>query len=270
MKKILSIALAAILLFGSIGLFGCEKKTTLDDIKKNGKLIVYTEAGFPPYEFVSNNKLVGVDIAIMEKVAEKLGVTLEIQDVNFDSIIGAVQSGKANVGIAGITINAERSESVNFSIPYSSTEQYMIVAQDNNDITCVEDLAGKEVGVQNGTTSDLLVESLISDGSMSGAKVTPYNTPAMAAAAIGKIDAVVTDKLTAQIVCSGNAGLKAFPLVYKNGSVCGDVEQYGVAVTKGSDELLALINEVLNELLADGSIDKWVVEYSALAQSDGN
>ena len=269
MKKILSLTLAAILLFSMLTMFGCGKATGLDAIKKAGKLTVYTEAGFAPYEFVYNNDIVGVDIEIMKAVADKIGVELDVQDTNFDSIIGGVQSGKVNAGAAGITITAERLESVDFSQPYTQTEQYVIVPVDNDTIKFVEDLAGKNVGVQNGTTSDLLVEELISNGKMAGATLTPYNTPAMAAAAIGKIDAVVTDKLTAEIIINNNEGLKAFSLTNSDGSPVAEIEKYGICVAKGNEDLLAVINEVLDELIAAGKISAWEQEYSAKATEVG-
>ena len=269
MKKILSLTLAAILLFSMLTMFGCGKATGLDAIKKAGKLTIYTEAGFAPYEFVYNNEIVGVDIEIMKAVADKIGVALDVQDTNFDAIIGGVQSGKVNAGAAGITITAERLESVDFSQPYTQTEQYVILPADNTTIKFVGDLAGKNVGVQQGTTSDLMVEELIANGKMAGATLTPYNTPALAASAIGKIDAVVTDKLTAEIIINNNSGLQAFPLTNSDGSPVAEIEKYGICVAKGNDELLAIINEVLDELIAAGKISQWEQEYSAKATEVG-
>jgi polar amino acid transport system substrate-binding protein len=269
MKKILSLTLATILMFSMLTMFGCGKATGLDAIKKAGKLTIYTEAGFAPYEFVYNNEIVGVDIEIMKAVADKIGVALDVQDTNFDAIIGGVQSGKVNAGAAGITITAERLESVDFSQPYTQTEQYVILPADNTTIKFVGDLAGKNVGVQQGTTSDLMVEELIANGKMAGATLTPYNTPALAASAIGKIDAVVTDKLTAEIIINNNSGLQAFPLTNSDGSPVAEIEKYGICVAKGNDELLAIINEVLDELIAAGKISQWEQEYSAKATEVG-
>ena len=268
MKKIISLLLVAAALVLCLASCGASYKTT-DQIKKAGKLIVFTEPGFAPYEFISDNKIVGVDVAIMQAVADKLGVELVVSDVAFDAICAAVKSGKADVGAAGITINDTRKESVDFSIPYSSTEQYVVVAKTNDDIKTLEDLNGKKVGVQQGTTSDLLVDGFIKDGTLEGITLTPYDSPAVAAASIGKIDAVVTDKLTAQIIESTNDNLKAFKLAKADGSDVGEVEEYGIAVAKGNESLLKLINETLTELLANGSIDKWVEEYTDLANKIG-
>lgn len=257
MKKILSLILVALMLASALCFAGCGAK---DD----NTLVVYTEAGFAPYEFVYENEIVGVDIEIMKAVADKLGKELVIEDVNFDSIIGAVKSGKADAGAAGITITAERAEEVDFSIPYSSTEQYLILAADNAEITNLDGLNGKKIGVQQGTTSDFLVAELIAAATLTDATLTPYDTPSLAAAALGtKIDAVVTDKLTAEvIVASSNGAYKTFKLTKADGSDVAEVEQYGIAVGKGNAELIAVINEVLTELLANGSVAQWEQQYN--------
>ncbi len=267
MKKVLSLILAAVTLLTVLFAFsGCGKVRTLDDIKKSGELVVYTEAGFAPYEFMYENEIVGVDIEIMKAVAKKLGVELVVKDVAFNTICAAVKSGKTDIGAAGITINAERSEDVAFSVPYTSTEQYVVVKADNDTIKSVEDLKGKQIGVQEGTTSDLLVTGLVTDKTLEGSQVTAYPAPAVAAAAIGKIDAVVTDKLTAETIVANNEGLKTFKLVKADGTDAVEVEKYGIAVNKKNEELLAVVNEVVNELLASGQIAKWETEYTDLSK----
>ena len=266
MKKIVTLVLAAVMLVMALSLTACGPKyNTVDDIKAAGELVIYTEAGFAPYEFVYENEIVGVDIEIMKKVAEKLGVELVVEDVNFDSITGAVKGGKADAGAAGMTITAERAEEVDFSIPYASTEQYVIVKADAA-IPTVEDLAGKTIGVQQGTTSDFLVEELISNGALAGSTLTPYDAPALAAAALGtKVDAVVTDKLTAEVIVAANGGAyQTAKFVKADGSDAAEVEEYGVCVGKGNESLLAVIDEVLEELLADGSIAAWEAQYNDL------
>ena len=270
MKKTISLILAAVMILVAFALTGCSSKKgkSLDDIKKAGKLVVYTEAGFAPYEFIYNNEIVGVDVEIMKAVAKKICVEIEVTDVDFNTICASVKSGKADVGAAGITINDERKLSVDFSMPYSTTEQYIIVAENNDTIKTIEDLSGKQIGVQEGTTSDSAVNKLISDKVVTDTVVTGYKAPAIAAASVpNKIDAVVTDKLTAELIVKNNSGLKTFKLVDKSGNPVAEIEEYGIAVAKGSDDLLAVINEVIKELEADGSIDKWVADYSALANS---
>ena len=258
MKKMIAIVLAVLMLASVMCLASCGKK--------EDTLTIYTEAGFAPYEFVYEGEIVGVDIKIMEAVAAELGKKLVIEDVNFDSILGAVKGGKADAGAAGITITPERAEEVDFSVPYSSTEQYVIVKADNNEITNMETMAGKKIGVQQGTTSDFLVSGLISDGGLAGATQTNYDAPSLAAAALGtKIDAVVTDKLTAEVItASSNGAYKTFKLVKADGSDVAEVEQYGIAVAKGNQELLDVINKVLAKLIANGSIAQWEKEYNDL------
>ena len=262
MKKILSLVLVVLMLASVLCIAGCGGK---DD----NTLVVYTEAGFAPYEFIYNNEIVGVDIAIMNAVAEEMGKTLVITDVAFDTICTSVQSGKAHVGAAGITIRPDRAEQVDFSIPYSSTEQYVIVPVANDTIKTLEDLKDKKIGIQNGTTSDMLVADLIAAGELGSAEIVPYTSPAVAAASMNKQDAVVTDKLTAQLIVANDSNLKAFALVKADGTPAAEVEEYGIAVQKGNAELLEAVNKVLTELIANGTIDKWVEEYSAKAQEVG-
>jgi polar amino acid transport system substrate-binding protein len=262
MKKILSLILVVVMLTSALCFAGCGGK---DD----NTLLVYTEAGFAPYEFIYNNEIVGVDIAIMQAVAEELGKELVITDVAFDTICTSVQNGKADAGAAGITIRPDRAEQVDFSIPYSSTEQYIIVPVSNDTIKTLEDLKGKKIGIQNGTTSDMLVADLIADKTLEGSEIIPYTSPAVAAASMNKQDAVVTDKLTAQLIVANDANLKAFPLVKADGTPAAEVEEYGICVQKGNKELLDTINKVLEQLIADGTIDKWVEEYSAKAKEVG-
>ena len=262
MKKILSLILALMMLATAVCFVGCGEKN-------DNKLTVYTEAGFAPYEFIYNGEVVGVDIAIMQAVANKLGKKLVVTDVAFDTICTSVQSGKADAGAAGITIRPDRAEMVDFSNPYSSTEQYVIVKADNSTIATLEDLVGKTIGIQQGTTSDMLMDDLIKDGTLEGSTLIPYTSPAVAAASMNKQDAVVTDKLTAQLIVANDSSLKTFALKKADGTPAAEVEEYGICVQKGNSELLAVINEVLAELLADGSIDEWIAEYSAKAQEVG-
>ena len=262
MKKILSLILVATMLASVLCFAGCGAKD-------ENTLVVYTEAGFAPYEFIYNNEIIGVDIAIMQAVAEELGKELVVTDVAFDTICTSVQNGKADAGAAGITIRPDRAETVDFSIPYSSTEQYVIVPVANETIKTLDDLKGKKVGIQNGTTSDMLIADLIADGTLAGSEIIPYSSPAVAAASINKQDAVVTDKLTAQLIVANDSSLKAFALVKADGTPAAEVEEYGICVQKGNKELLDTINKVLEKLMADGTVDKWVEEYSAKAQEIG-
>lgn len=283
MKKIIALVLSVLMLACCLTSCGAKVKT-LDDIKKAGKLVVYTEAGFAPFEFVSGGKVVGVDIAICEEIAKKIGVELEVVDVNFDTIIGAIKSGKCDIGAAGITITEERKQEVTFSDSYTTSKQYIVCLATDKDGMKLEDLAGKKIGVQQGTTSDFICTDEINgtdndDGSHTkgklegtGATVTAYQNPNLAAVALqgGKIDIVVTDKLPAEMIAANStnssAPLKCYELVYADGSVTD--ESYGIAMAKGNDELCALINEVIKDLTASGKIDEFIVHFSNEVTAD--
>lgn len=269
MKKILAVMLALVMVL--LCMTGCgSKKGDLESIKKSGELVIYTEAGFAPYEFVKDNEVVGVDIEIMRAVAEKIGVKLTIKDVEFKNIIAGVKAGKVDAGAAGITITDARKQEISFSIPYASTEQYVIVLAEK-DIPTLEDLNGNVIGVQEGTTSDSMIQNLKNDGTLANSEITTYSAPAVAAASIEKLFAIVTDKLTAQnVVAASDGKLKTDKLLKADGTVAAEVEEYGVAVAQGSTALLAVIDEVIAELLASGKIDAWTEEYTKMASLSEN
>lgn len=284
MKKVISLVLSLVLLVSLVLLSGCQsaaERNSVEAIKKAGKLVVYTEAGFAPFEFISGGKVVGVDIAIAEEIAKELGVELEVQDVNFNSILAAVESGKCAIGAAGITITDERKEQVDFSVSYATSQQYIIVPADNTTIETIEDLAGLRIGTQLGTTGDFLICDEISgteddDGNHvkgvlegTGATVSEYANANIAATqmASNKLDAVVIDKLPAQlIVANSNGAYKCFELVYEDGSKTD--ETYGLCVAKGNESLAEVINTVLNRMKAEGKIEELIVHYSTEVQMD--
>lgn len=265
-KKIISVLLVVALVMSIFALTSCKKE---EDV-----LTVYTNAEFPPFEYLADNKPVGVDMQIAQAIADELGVKLVIKNVKFDTILTSISSGKGDLGIAGITVTPERAESVNFSENYITSTQYMVIKNDS-EIKTIEDLAGLKIGVQLGTTGDFIISDEISgtedeetgehvkgvlEGT--GATVTQYNSAADAAVNMnsGKVDVVVIDKLPAEIVAGQYDNFKAIELVYEDGSKTD--ESYAVAVAKGNDELLATVNKVIKRLVADGSIDKWVVEHT--------
>ena len=233
MKKFLSLILVLAMLASVLCFTSCGK----DD----NTIVVYTEAGFAPYEFIYNNEIVGVDIAIMQAVADELGKELVVTDVAFDTICTSVQNGKADAGAAGITIRPDRAEQVDFSVPYSSTEQYVIVPANDETIKTLEDLKDKKIGIQNGTTSDMLIADLIADGTLGSAEIIPYTSPAVAAASMNKQAAVVTDKLTAQLIVANDSSLKTFALVKADGTPAAEVEEYGICVQRAIRSFLTLL-----------------------------
>lgn len=132
---------------------------TADDAAAGGTLVMATNAEFPPYEYHDGGEIVGIDADIAAAIAEQLGMELKIEDMAFDSIIMAVNSGKADVGIAGMTVTEDRLENVNFSDPYATSSQVIIVTGDS-EIGSSDDLSGKKIGVQLGTTGDILADDV--------------------------------------------------------------------------------------------------------------
>ncbi len=178
----------------------------LDD-NTGGTLNVYTCSGFEPYEFGVSEEVVGVDIYLMELVAEKLNMKLSVTDMDFDGICGKVATEDNAVGAAGITINDDRKQTIDFSNPYYSSVQY-IISKDSEAFTSLENLAGKKIGVQKGTTGALMIEDAIANGVLkdTGATMVEYDTGAVAYVAMkaNKIDYVVIDELPAQALVKGN------------------------------------------------------------------
>ena len=157
MKKILALIMTAALCAAALS--GCSNavsKQSVDAIKKAGKITMATNAEFPPFEYLENDKVVGVDADIAAEIAKDLGVELEIVDGKFDAVIPSVQSGKASFGAAGMTVTEDRAKKVDFSVKYITSTQYIIVPKDS-DVKTIEDLAGKKIGVQLGTTGDFII-----------------------------------------------------------------------------------------------------------------
>lgn len=264
MKKLFSLALALVLTAGCLLAFAsCKKEETLT---------VYTEAGFAPFEYMSDGKIVGVDVEIMEKVGQKLGKKVVFESVNFDSIVDAVSAGKlTNVGAAGISITDERKQKVDFSNEYYTAALYVIYKADKaseyesttNDNSTVgiywDSLKGKQIAVQNGTTSDLFLgDELAEGGTLDGSNAAKvgFTDLASAVADVGlNSDVLIIDELPAKKLVEGKSEYKCAPLYYKGAEGEADeaaVDSYAICVTKGQDELLKAINEVLAELGKDG------------------
>ena len=274
MKKILALIMTAALCAAALS--GCSNavsKQSVDVIKKAGKITMATNAEFPPFEYLENDKVVGVDADIAAEIAKDLGVELEIVDGKFDAVIPSVQSGKASFGAAGMTVTEDRAKKVDFSVKYITSTQYIIVPKDS-DVKTIEDLAGKRIGVQLGTTGDFIITDEVEgykdkDGNPvkgvlqdTGATITRANNAIDATQDMvnGKLDAVVIDKLPAENIVATQATTKTFELVYSDGS--NTEEQYAIAVAKGNETLLEAINKTLQRLMDEGKIDEFVVNHS--------
>ena len=279
MKKILSIAMALVLMLSCIAAFS--------SCFKQDKIIVHTNAFFAPFEYYDGTDIVGVDVEIMKLVAEKMNKDVEFVNVEFSAIIDNVKAGEVcDAGAAGITVTDERKEKVDFSIPYYTSVQYVIFSKNDTSIVTKtvngkeyivwEALAGKKLGTQTDTTGWIYTDGEINateendygyNGVLYGTNTTLVNfdNAQLAADAIGanQIDAVIVDELPAQYITKSNADLKCVPLYYSGDTDAEDApveEQYAICVTKGNDELLKAINEVLTDLMKKGDDGKSEIE----------
>ena len=262
MKKIIALilCLATILcLFTACDLFDkkdnddddnkkSDKGATLADVKKAGKLTVATSPDFPPFESLEGDKVVGIEVDILNIVAEKLGVELEIVEMDFDSVLLGIQSAKYDCGMSGITASEDRKENMLFTTPYYNAAQ-VIVVKAGSAINSKADLEGKKVSVQTGTTADAGCTD-------AGYNVQAFaaNADAKAALTTGKVEAWVVDNLTAmQMVEAGDN------LVILDEKMTE--EPYAFAFAFGSEDLVAEIDTILKGLIADGTIEEIFAEY---------
>lgn len=273
MKKVNFILLIMILI---VALFtGCSSKANQEQPADNNtsqepneenkdkdeKLVMYTNAEFAPFEYFEGEKVVGVDADIAQEIAKDLGKEVVIEHIDFDSLIPALVTGKADFVAAGMTITPEREEEVDFSIPYVESVQNIISKKDA-ELKTMDDLKGKKIGVQLGTTGDLAVTDAINleDGALNdtGAEVKTYASALEAAQDLmtGRIDAVVIDKLPAEEITKNNIDNL---VTVKFGEIS---EAYGIAVEQGNTELLESINKTLQRLLDEGKIEEFISNHS--------
>lgn len=251
MKKVVSVVLALACVF-SFTACGSKKEDTTSGNKKEEKetLVMATNAEFPPYEYYDGDEIIGIDAEFAAAIAEKLGMELKIEDMAFDSIIPAVQGGKADIGVAGMTVDEDRKTQVDFTDTYYTGRQVIIVKEDST-IAGPDDLAGKKIGVQQGTTGDIYTTDDYGDEN-----IERFNKGMEAVQALqqGKVDAVVIDDQPAKTFVEENEGLKILETEYVE-------EEYAIALKKGNDELLEKINKAIKELKEDGTFDKIVAKY---------
>ncbi len=249
-KKVLLLLLISVV---SISLVSCGEIDTMARIEKDDKVIWGTNAEFAPFEMRDGEDVIGIDAEIAKKIAEKLGVELVVEDMKFDPLPAALKSGKIDFIAAGYSKDPDREREMTFSKSYFKAVQAIIVEESNDEIQGVKDLEGKKIGVQNGTTGDI-----ISTEDIEGAYVHRYNNGLEAVLDLqnGNLDAVVIDVLPAQMLVAENDGVKILD------ERAGDEESYVIAVRKGDEELIEVINEVLDEMLQSGEIDELVNKYS--------
>ena len=231
-------------------------ETPKDADHSKGTLTMATNATFQPYEYYDGDKIVGIDVDIAQAVCDKLGYELKIEDMEFDSIIPAVTSGKASMGMAGMTVTPDRLKSVDFSDTYATGVQAIIV-KEGSDIASVDDLfaegASHKIGVQTGTTGDLYTTDDIEGAGLGKVERFQKGADAVLALTQGKIDCVVIDNNPAKSFVAANEGLKILDTEYA-------VEDYAICLPKNSP-LTEKINTALAELTADGTIQKIIDKY---------
>ena len=211
-----------------------------------GVLIMATNAEFPPFEFINDaGEFDGFDVHLANAIANVLGLELVVDDMEFGAIIAAIDTGMVDIGIAAMSITEERLETVNFTVPYFETTIVVIVPEDS-DITSVEDLETATIAVQLGTTSDLIVEWELPDASVIQMNRAPDTILELRA---GRADAIVIDADVANQFIGDNPDLILLDEILA-------VESYGMAVNKGNPELLAAINNALEELKNSGEYDR--------------
>ena len=276
-NKILALSMAAALSLGLLA--GCggtasqpstqpseaQESTTPDDSNteatlttvEEGKLIMSTNAQFPPYEMVADDgSFEGIDVEVAQAIADKLGLELEIDDMDFDAALLAAQNGKSDMVMAGVTVNEERLQVMDFSDSYANGVQVVIVTEDS-DIATVDDLANADkIGTQRGTTGYIYCSDTPENGGYGEDHVTAYDDGATAVQALlnGQVDAVVIDNAPAQEYVKANPGLKILDTEFAN-------EEYAIGVAKGNESLLNAINGALAELEADGTLQSIIDKY---------
>ncbi len=279
MKKVLSLVLA-VLMIASMAL-------VFTSCSGGDEIIVHTNAFFAPFEYYVGQDIVGVDVEIMNMVGEKLGRKVVFENVEFSAIIDNVKDGKVcDAGAAGITITDERKDKVDFSVPYYTSVQYVIFAKDSevakrgegDDQYIVWDaLAGMTIGTQTDTTGWIYTDGEINatednDYGYAGVlygtetELKNFDNAQLAADGIGSnlVDVVIIDELPAEYIVSKNSNLACLPLYYAGATEAEDApveEQYAICVTKGNTALLDAINEVLNDLISKGEVEKMVMDH---------
>ena len=224
---------------------------------ESGKLHMSTNAAFPPYEMIAaDGSFEGIDVEVAAAIAEKLGLELVVDDMGFDAALTAVQTGKSDIAMAGITVTDDRKEVMDFSDSYATGIQVVIVKEDSP-IQTVDDLANAEmIGCQKATTGYIYCSDTVENGGYGEDHVTAYDTGALAVMALvnGQIDAVVIDSEPAKAFVAANEGLKILDTEFS-------VEDYAIAVGKGNSALLDAINNAMAELKADGTFQSIVDKY---------
>lgn len=246
MKKKIGLVLAMVCV---LSLAACSKE------KKDNKLIVGTEAGFAPYEYMQGNEVVGIDMDISKAIAEELGMELEIMNMDFDGALLAVQQGKVDFVAAGVSVDEDRAKVMDFSVDYVNSVEVVVVNKANPTVSSVDDLNGKVIGVQQGNIADFWVSN---KENVEPKEVKRYTKFVQAAEDLknGKIDAIVMDQYPAEELVASSSDA----LAILDGELFNDT--YAIAVKKGNTELLEKINAVITKLKEEGKIEEFTAKHT--------
>lgn len=250
MKKFWTVLMCAAM---TLSMAACSSDSA--SAKNDDKIYVGTEAGFAPYEYMSGDQVVGVDMDIAQAIADALGKELVIKNMDFDGALNAVQQGQVDFVAAGVSVDEERQKVMDFSHNYVDSSDVVIVNASADTVKTNEDIADKIVGVQQGNIADIWMTNNYPD-----AQVKRYTKFVQAAEDLknNKIDAIVMDLYPAQELVATNPELK---ILDEENPVF--VDQYAIAVKKGNQELLDQINEVIDQLIADGKIEEFTAKHAS-------
>lgn len=255
MKKLFRAALVAAMV---VSLTACGSKesgnSNSSDNTGSDVLIVGTEAGFAPYEYMEGDQVVGIDMDISNAIAEALGKKLEIKNMDFDGALVAVQQGKVDFVAAGVSIDEERKKNMDFSDYYVDNTEVVVVNKENPTVSNIDDLAGKVIGVQQGNIADIWCSN---EENVVPKEIKRYTKFVQAAEdlANGKIDCIVMDQYPAEDLVKANDKLTIL-----EGELFQD--QYAIAVKKGNTELLDQINAVIKQLKEEGKIEEFTAKHA--------
>ncbi len=248
-KTVTTILLSLALLVGLIGGWLILNQTQSTETEKP-KLVIGTDPGFKPFEYLQGDKVVGFDIDLAQEIAKDTGRQLVIEEMNFDGLIAALQAGKIDLAVAGMSITEDRAQNVNFSQPYYLASQMIIVRKDNQDIVSKADLAGKKIGVQLGTTGDTMADEI------AGARKSQFSAvPAvLQELRSGRIDAAILDNAPAELYIKTNPDLKMLEQKLSE-------ESYAIALHKNQHDLLREVNETISRVKQDGTYERLMEKH---------
>lgn len=237
----------------------------MQSVKSKGELVVGTASGYPPYEFVDitspTQEVTGIDMALAKAVADELGVKLKIQDMTFSALLSSIPANKIDLAIAGICPTDERKKTVDFSDVYIDAEQKILVRKEDTDkLKTLEDFTGKKVGAQKSTTQEALAIAEIKEVTV----VSLDKVPDLILELLnGKIDGIVVESVVAQQYILANPTLQ-----FSDAQFTNKLKPTAIAIAKGNEDMVEVLNKVIKENKDNGNFDKWIKEYSEKANAN--